>query len=370
MTSLLSIVLILAQAAAPVPRPATVKPAKAAAAPAPADQIEVVLYSDFQCPFCAQFAKPFREFQAKGVEGVKTRVTFKNFPLSIHPKAQLAHQAAMAARQQGKFWQMHDLLFANLGQVDRAHLLEYATRLGLDMARFEKDLDSPRTKQLVAADLADGAKVGVRGTPTYTINGKLYSGTRSFEQLKQLALNEHRKTRALAEITDGLLTKGPADAAVTVELFADLASPVTRQAVEVLNDLMRRQPSTVRVQFRNFPLSFHPQAALAHEAAMTAAKHGRFWEFAECVLSHQESLREQDLIAFAGQVGLGQTAFAETLRDHRYAPRVEADVQSGAQRGIRGSPVMLVNGKRIDGVPSIKALTELVEAALAATRGR
>lgn len=105
---------------------------------------------------------------------------------------------------------------------------------------------------------------------------------------------------------------------------------------------------------------------MAHEAAMTAAREGRFWDFAAYVLDHQNSLREQDLIALAGRLGLDATAFAKTLGTHRYAARVEADVQSGQQRGIRGSPVVLVNGKKIDGVPSPRVLTAYVEAALAA----
>ena len=150
-----------------------------------------------------------------------------------------------------------------------------------------------------------------------------------------------------------------------MELFADLQSPVTKPAIAVLNDLMRRYPDRVRLQFRNFPLSFHPQAGLAHEAAMTAARDGRFWEFANYVLDHQDSLREQDLIALAGRLGIGVSAFEQTLRERRYAPRVEADVQAGQQRGIRGSPVVFVNGKRIDGVPSLQMLTEYVDAGLA-----
>src|SRR5689334_8292843 len=63
--------------------------------------VEIVLYSDFQCPFCQQFSAPFRELQTKGIEGVTTKVQFKNFPLSIHSNAQIAHQAAMAAKEQG-----------------------------------------------------------------------------------------------------------------------------------------------------------------------------------------------------------------------------------------------------------------------------
>src|SRR4051812_11921351 len=78
---------------------------------AAAEQVEVVLYSDFQCPFCAQFASAFRELQSKGVVGARATVRFKHFPLGMHPAAQLAHQAALAAGEQGKFWEMHDRLF-------------------------------------------------------------------------------------------------------------------------------------------------------------------------------------------------------------------------------------------------------------------
>src|SRR5207247_2962823 len=98
-----------------------------------ADSVEIVLFSDFQCPYCKQFSEPFRELQTKGIEGVPTTVQFKNFPLSIHPNAQLTHQAAMAAKEQGKFWEMHDLLFANPSAVTRENLPGYAKKLGLNL---------------------------------------------------------------------------------------------------------------------------------------------------------------------------------------------------------------------------------------------
>src|SRR2546422_6197560 len=93
--------------------PFTAAGEKQAVASVSTAQVEIVLFSDFQCPFCQQFSLPFRELQTKGIEGIKTTIQFKNFPLVIHPNAQLTHQAAMAAREQGKFWEMHDLLFAN-----------------------------------------------------------------------------------------------------------------------------------------------------------------------------------------------------------------------------------------------------------------
>jgi protein-disulfide isomerase len=358
MTAILTILIIAAQLAA--------APQKPALSQAATGRVEVVLFTDFQCPFCAQFAQTFRELQSKGVEGAQLNVSFKHFPLNIHPAAPLAHQAALAAGEQGKFWEMHDLLFANQSAIKRDDLLRHAAKLGLDAERFKKDLDSDRLKHIIEADLAEGLRLRVQGTPTFFVNGKGFSGALSFEQLKQIVLREQRRMQVMSEVTDDLLSHGPADAPVTLELFADLQSPVSRPAIEVLDQVIAKYPSKVRIQFRNFPLAFHPQAPLAHEAAMAAAALGRFWEFARYILDHQDSLREQDLIAHAARLGLDEKRFAELLGQRRYAVRVEADLEAGAKRGIRGSPVIFVNGKRIDGVPSLDQLARSVETELAA----
>ena len=329
-------------------------------------QVTIQLFSDFQCPFCAQFAPVIRELQKRGVEGVLPTIQFKQFPLNFHPDAQLTAQAALAANEQGKFWEMHDLLFANQAELRRGDLLRYAKKLGLNLDRFRKDLDSERLKQTIEADKAEGERLGVNGTPTFFINGRGYSGAKSFDHLKQLVQYEQRRMQAMSEITDSLMSRGPADASVTLEFFADLQSPVSRPAIDVVDELLRRYPSTVRLQFRSFPLAFHPQAALAHEAAMIAARQGHFWEFVSYILNHQDSLREQDLISYAGHLGLDEIKFAEMVREHRYAVRVAADLEVGLRRGIRGSPVIFVNGNRIDGVPSLDKLVEYVEAELAA----
>jgi protein-disulfide isomerase len=335
------------------------------AVPQNAAFVEVILYSDFQCPFCRQFSEPFRELQTKGIEGIETKVQFKNFPLSIHSNAQLAHQAAMAAREQGKFWEMHDLLFANQSAVKREDLMAYAKKLGLNLARFTKDMDSDRIKDLIKADVSEGEGLQVNATPTFFVNSKPYTGVRSFDQLRELVLVEKRRAIALTELPDNLTSKGPADASITLEFFADLQSPLTGPALKVIEQVVSRYPSAVRVQFRNFPLGFHPQAALAHEAAMAAARDGRFWEFAAYCLDHQDSLAEEDLVAHAGRLGLDEGDFVATLQKHNFATRVQTDVEVGFERGIRGSPTVLVNGRKVDGVPSLETLTKYVEAELA-----
>jgi protein-disulfide isomerase len=333
-------------------------------------EVTIEVFSDFQCPYCKQFAPAVREIESKGIEGIKTTVEFKNFPLSFHPFAQLAAQAAIAAGEQGKFWEMHDLLFANQPALARNDLLKYARDLKLDTVRFEKDLDSERIKKLVAAEKADGEAKKVQGTPTFFVNGQEFSGTKSTGELTALVRADVGRRIAMSELTDALMSKGPAGAPVTIEFFADLESPVSRSADYVLEELMAQYPGAVRLQFRNYPLSFHPQAGLVHDAAMTAAREGHFWEMANYVFDHQESVREQDLIAYAGRLGMDQVKFAETVHSHRYTARVDADLADGFQRGVRGSPVIFVNGKRIDGVPSLQTLTEYVEAALSAEKAR
>jgi protein-disulfide isomerase len=336
-----------------------------AAAPTnPVPPVTIEIFSDFQCPYCKMFAPAASALETKGVEGVQTTVSFRNFPLSFHPFAQLAAQAAAAAAEQNKFWPMHDLLFANQNALAREDLLKYAKTLGLDVPRFTKDLDSDSIRQKVAADKAEGDMRHVEGTPTFFVNGKVYSGTKTPEELSALVKAESNRGIALAEIGEALMSKGPTAAKVTIEFFADLESPVSRSANYALEELMAKYPGEVRLQFRNFPLSFHAQAALVHEAAMTAARAGHFWEMANYIFDHQEQVREPELIAFAGRLGIDQAQFAETVRARKYTPRVDADVADAFQRGIRGSPVIFVNGKRIDGVPSLTTLTEYVEEAL------
>src|SRR6185295_11549409 len=86
-------------------------------------KVEIVVFSDFHCPFCAQFAQSFRDLLTKGVEGVQITAQFKQFPLNIHPQSPLAHRAALAAAEQGKFWEMHDLLFANQSAITRDEMI-------------------------------------------------------------------------------------------------------------------------------------------------------------------------------------------------------------------------------------------------------
>jgi protein-disulfide isomerase len=131
--------------------------------------VTITVFDDFQCPYCARLVPTLEQVLA--AYPTQVRVVYKHFPLSMHKFAEQAAIASIAARNQGKFWPMHDLLFANYNKLNDAKIRELAETVGLDMARFDKDLVNPALKQEVAADMQLGAKAGVRGTPAVYLNG-------------------------------------------------------------------------------------------------------------------------------------------------------------------------------------------------------
>ncbi len=113
---------------------------------------------------------------------------WKHLPLSIHPKAPAAHAASEAAHRQGKFWEMRDMIFAetNWREADPSVYVAYAEALGLDVEQFRRDVDSDAVKARVDADSAEAARLGVRGTPGFFINGRFLSGAQPFEAFQRL----------------------------------------------------------------------------------------------------------------------------------------------------------------------------------------
>jgi protein-disulfide isomerase len=113
------------------------------------------------------------------------RIVWKNFPLDMHQNAMSAHLAAAAAGKQGKFWEFHDKLFANQQQLNLDTYKRYAKELGLDVARFEKDLTDPDTKKKVDADKAEAQSLGLTGTPGFFVNGHFLSGAKPFDDFAE-----------------------------------------------------------------------------------------------------------------------------------------------------------------------------------------
>lgn len=151
----------------------------------PADaRITLVEFSDFECPYCSAAEKQVDIVMAAYPKDVK--LIYKQFPLSMHPHAELAAEASLAAREQGKFWEMYDVLFKNYRRLSREGIMAWAKELGLDMDKFKADLDSGKYKAVVEKDLADGETAGVYGTPAFYIDGKQYNGEVTLAAMKPI----------------------------------------------------------------------------------------------------------------------------------------------------------------------------------------
>jgi len=145
-------------------------------------KITIVEFSDFECPYCSR-ALPAVEQVLKAYPD-QVRLVFRHFPLSFHPNAQKAGEASMCAHDQGKFWEMHDVLFQNQQALDVPSLKGYAKNLGLDTAAFDSCLDSGKHANTIRSDMAAGEAAGVNGTPAFFVNGVPLSGAVPFEQFK------------------------------------------------------------------------------------------------------------------------------------------------------------------------------------------
>jgi protein-disulfide isomerase len=151
----------------------------------PGAKVTIVEFSDFQCVFCERFFTQTYS-QIKQEYGDRIRFVFKHFPIaSIHPDAERAANAAECAHEQGKFWEYHDTLFSNQGDLSRDALIKYATTAGIpDTATFTECVDSSKYAAVVQADEAQGISIGVSGTPSFFINGMLLVGAQPYSAFK------------------------------------------------------------------------------------------------------------------------------------------------------------------------------------------
>jgi protein-disulfide isomerase len=141
--------------------------------PSEAD-VTIVEYGDFQCPFSARAHSALMELRER--IGEKMRLVYRHFPLDKHPLAEPAAEAAEAAGAQGKYWEMHDALYANQAELSPHALLVIAESLDLDVERFQEDILGGRHEPRVMSDLERGKQEGVDRTPTFFINGERYFG--------------------------------------------------------------------------------------------------------------------------------------------------------------------------------------------------
>lgn len=156
--------------------------------------VTLVEFSDFQCPFCTRFAPTLRQVNQK--YGDQVRIVYRQYPIpSIHPFAFKASEASLCANDQGKFWELHDVMFANQSKLSVTDIKQHAGALGMDRKKFDTCLDTGRYVEQVQRDMAEGTRVGITGTPAVFINGvELKGGAVPFETVAAAIDQELRRT--------------------------------------------------------------------------------------------------------------------------------------------------------------------------------
>jgi len=365
--------------------------------------VTIVSFQDFQCPFCERGAATMKRVLEHYPKRV--RLVFKHNPLGFHNRALPAALAAEAARAQGRFWELHDKLFANRTALERSDLTRYATEVGLNVGQFEADLDTAAYKPQIEADQALAAKLGARGTPTFFVNGWSVRGAQPYEAFK--AKVDEAIVEAEGLVTGGVArgqvyeavirtlpeeapkvaprrptpkepegpqdvkvapndpARGPANAPVTLVAFLDFQCPFCARVAPTVDQLGRIYGDKLRVVVKQNPLPFHKRGDAAAAAALAAHEQGRFWEMYSRLLANQRKLEEADLVEHARKIGLDVARFEKARASSEISARVEADMAQAASLGARGTPSFFVNGFKLVGAQPLDRFKALIDEQLA-----
>jgi len=354
-------------------------------------KVTLVLFCDFQSPYCARATERLREIQRE-YEGA-LRIQYRHNPLPIYPHSQLAAEAAAAAAEQGQFWRYHDLLFARQHALDRASLERYAQEVGLDLGRFRDALDSERARQRVDADAILAAQLQARGAPVFFVNGRPIRGLIDLATFKQLIDEEIAVAEGLLDsgvpsrelyqrvakspgVSNGQErpldfkvaldgprlessptiykveegespSKGPRDAKVTIVLWSDFECTGCGAFESVLGTVASAYPGDVRIVWKFRPVPDHPGAMLASEAALAAGKEGKFWQMHDMLFAHP-GFERATLEEHARKLGLNMESFRVALDERTYSEQVAKDLELSERLAIRDLPTLFINGRRLE----------------------
>jgi protein-disulfide isomerase len=374
----------------------------------PADAaVTVVMFSDFECPFCQSGHEILEQLRVRYPGAV--RVAYKAFPLDMHPHALLAAMAARSAQTQGKFWGFHDRLFSQRG-IDFDTILEHAEAAGIDPEALRRDVMSLAHGPEVSRDLRLGRRLGVSSTPTFFINGRMLTGAQPLEEFEalveeELVLAEQWRKEGVEPdqlyehaIRDGYRKVvytgdrrsdpdavvpvplgdsprlGPDDAPVTIVTFGDFECPFCVRGNDTLESLRERYGDRVRIVYKHSPLAFHSFAFVAARATVAAKAQGKFWPFHDALYARKARFDEDDINEIAKEVGLDMKKFRKAMTSLELDRAIEQDLSLAMSLGVSGTPAFFVNGRAVHGaqpelVFRLMIEEELDRAAAAKARG-
>lgn len=361
--------------------------------------VRIVVFTDFECPFCSRSAEFVRRLQKR--HGDALQVALVNFPLPFHSGARPAALAALAAWRQGRFWPMHDILFAAQRELHPDAFVTMAGELGLDVERFKRDSKDPRLAAVVERDLALGRRLGIDGTPTVFVNGIKVGGLGSqkiFDALVQQERDAARKAgrsgqkwliertaernpalvdaiylpgkpKAVSKPAPPAPTKAPVlgncrRAKVKMTVWCDLAVPACTTLSTDIRRLMGRYGAQLCVSWRHAPRRAEAPGASRAAAAICAGQQGAFWPMLDILASDPTLTDEEGFVAAAGQLHLNARNMEQCLSFGNAAATLKNDARLAAKQKVSQSPVVLVGATRMDAPVKLNRLLSAIDKAL------
>lgn len=367
--------------------------------------VTIFEFTDYQCPFCQRHSQEtMPQLLEQLINTGRVRYILKDFPLdSIHPEARQASVAARCAGEQNLYWEMHDALFANqqqwsgLGTGANAIFTNLAISVGASSSDFEQCLSSGRYDQIVEDNLQEGARLGVRGTPAFFINGFPVNGAQPYELFEYAVALAEEGTLADAykpkeqpqqpqqpqgpvkvNTETAVFTLGDPNAPVEIVEYTDFQCPFCqRHFLQTFPQIKAQYIDTgkVRYIFKDLPLTtIHPQAFLAAEAARCAADQEAYPEMHSLLFTNQNEWNgrsDADTIftTYATELGLDSDTFATCLADRVHETAVQADLNEAISFGIGGTPAFFINGNFVNGAQPFNVFSEIIDKMLAASEG-
>jgi protein-disulfide isomerase len=160
---------------------------------------------------------------------------------------------------------------------------------------------------------------------------------------------------------DPARVRGPADAPITIVEFSDFECPYCARAEPTLQQLLSKYPTQIRLAYRDFPLDFHPRARASAEASRCAEAQGKFWEYHDILITHQQQLEQVDLSNFATQLGMNAAKFGECIHRGSFASGVQGDIDEAEKLGITGTPAFFINGISLAGAVPLEEFSHAID---------
>jgi protein-disulfide isomerase len=321
------------------------------------------------------------ELISRFVDTGMARYVYRDFPLSSHPNAQKASEAAACAGLQDSFWEMNEKLFAKVDQWGQAGdptemFKSYADELGLDREALDQCLDEGETTFTVRADFMAGETAGVNATPFFFINDIPIRGglpIDSMGRVVEYVAAGGQTPRIVPELDDPRLRGEPMSAQAITVAFVDFASPESAQhATEVLPQLLEAYVDEGTTLYVLQPWSSTPDgpSAQAAAAAECAGQQEQYWDMHDKLFEEQATWTESDdpgplFAEYADDLGLDTDAFEECVVSDWAALRVESGSVAGALVGVPGAPVFLFNnGQGQQGSPAFEEFQTVIDSIL------